>query len=158
MRMCPSNRKSARIIQNKIKFNLSNKDCIFPHKTQNDIDTHLFYFLKIIIIKLEWCMFHISSWQPLHTQAEPIKHKHTAAYLLNYVFQVLKITRDLTKICTWIHILDLIFCTGISSSKYTLNSTTNSVKIRHFQDLTKVITLSFKCNIYDIRNKTNIFQ
>lgn len=150
--------KSAGIIQNKIKFNLSNKECRFPCTTQNHIDMYLFYFLRIVIIKLELCMFHILSWQFLRTQAEPIKHKHAAAYLLNYISQVLKITRDLTKICTWIHILGLIFCIGISSSKYTLNSTTNSVKIRLFQDLTKIITLSFKCKLHDIRNKPNIFQ
>lgn len=147
--------KLARIIQSKFKSYLSNKDCTFPRTTQTHMDTYLFYFLRIIIIELEWCMFHILSWQLLYTQAEPIKRKRTAGYLLNNVFQVLKITRDLSKICTWIHILDLIFCTGISSAEYTLNSTMNSVNIRLFQDITKVITLSLQYKLYDIMNKTD---
>lgn len=53
--------KSPRIIQNKIKFNLSDKDCRFLHTTQNHKDMYLFYFLRIVIIKLEWCMFRICS-------------------------------------------------------------------------------------------------
>lgn len=153
--MYPSDREIMKNHMKKIKSNHSNKDCTFPHTTQTHTDTHLFYFLRRIIIELEWCMFHILSWQLLYTQAEPIKCKHTAGYLLNNVFQVLKITRDLTKICTWIHILDLIFCTGISSDEYTLNSTMNSVNIRLFQDITKVITLPLQYKLYDIMNKTD---
>lgn len=37
----------------KIKSNHSNKDCTLPHTTQTHTDTHLFYFLRRIIIELE---------------------------------------------------------------------------------------------------------
>lgn len=55
---------------------------------------------------------------------------------------------------------EYIFWTSFSAlaflqAEHTLNSTMNSVNIRLFQDITKVITLSLQYKLYDIMNKTD---